>query len=149
MVRALFMLGLVLVLLSTGHGAFAEKRVGLVVGNSNYALAPLSNPTNDADDLTAALKRLQFDVTEKKDLSVHDFDRALNAFIPTAQNADVALFFFSGHGVQIDKRGYLAPTDIQAESEKQRPAGACGHPGGGLAGRERCEGQRDHPRCLP
>jgi len=103
--------------LSAGQTAFAEKRVALVIGNANYALAPLTNPTNDADDLAVALKRLQFDVTEKKDLAVHDFDRALDDFIPSGQNADVALFFFSGHGVQIDKRGYLAPTDVNAESE--------------------------------
>jgi uncharacterized caspase-like protein len=118
MVRALFMLGFVLtVLLSAGHSAFAEKRVALVIGNSNYALAPLTNPTNDADDLAAALKRLQFEVTEMKDLTVRDFDRTLDEFIPKAQNADIALFFFSGHGVQIDKRGYLAPIDLKAESE--------------------------------
>jgi uncharacterized caspase-like protein len=97
--------------------AHAEKRVALVIGNSNYAIAPLANPANDADDLAAALERLQFEVTKKKDLAVRDFDRALDDFIPIAQNADVALFFFSGHGVQIDKRGYLAPTDVKAESE--------------------------------
>lgn len=107
----------VLILLLAAQSAFAEKRVALVIGNSDYALAPLTNPMNDADDLTAALQRLQFDVTERKDLTVRDFDRALDEFIPKAQNADVALFFFSGHGVQIDKRGYLAPTDLKAESE--------------------------------
>src|SRR3974390_3351611 len=108
---------LVFALALAGGAAHAERRVALVIGNASYALAPLTNPKNDADDLTAALKRLNFDVTEKKDLSVRDFDRALDEFIPAAQNADVALFFFSGHGVQIDKRGYLAPTDIKAESE--------------------------------
>jgi uncharacterized caspase-like protein len=98
-------------------GAFAEKRVALVIGNSAYAIAPLANPRNDADDMTAALKRLNFDVTEAKDLTVSQFDRAIDAFEGAARNADVALFFFSGHGVQVDKRGYLAPIDVKAESE--------------------------------
>jgi uncharacterized caspase-like protein len=98
-------------------GAFAAKRVALVVGNSNYVLAPLANPKNDADDLAAALRRLQFDVTERKDLSIRDFDRAVDSFVAKAKDADVAFFFFSGHGVQIDKRGFLAPVDFKAGSE--------------------------------
>jgi len=97
--------------------ARAEKRVALVVGNSAYALAPLTNPRNDADDLAAALRRLDFAVTKELDLTVAQFDRAIERFETDAKDADVALFFFSGHGVQIDKRGYLAPVDIRAESE--------------------------------
>ncbi len=99
------------------HAALAEKRVALVVGNSAYVLAPLENPRNDADDVSAALKRLRFEVTEEKDLTVSKFDAALDAFEKVAKDADVALFFFSGHGVQIDKRGFIAPVNVKAESE--------------------------------
>ncbi len=105
------------VLAFAGHAAGAAKRVALVIGNSNYTLAPLDNPQNDADDIAAALHRLHFVVTERKDLTVREFDHTLDDFIPQAKDADVALFFFSGHGVQIDKRGYLAPVDVKAESE--------------------------------
>ena len=111
---AIFLLYLTLFLCS---GAFAEKRVALVIGNSAYALAPLGNPKNDAHDLAAALKRLEFEVTEQEDLGITAFDDALDGFITKAKEADVALFFFSGHGVQIDKRGYLAPIDVKAETE--------------------------------
>jgi hypothetical protein len=97
--------------------AFAEKRVALVIGNAAYAGASLANPANDADDVAAALNRLEFDVVRKKDLTVRGFDEALDAFESAAKGADVALFFFSGHGVQIDKRGYLAPIDVKAETE--------------------------------
>ena len=100
------------------QAALAEKRVALVIGNSAYTFSdPLPHPKNDADDLAAALRRLHFEVTEEKDLTVSKFDRAVDAFEKAAKGADVALFFFSGHGVQIDKRGYLAPVDIKAESE--------------------------------
>jgi uncharacterized caspase-like protein len=116
MVRVRRVAFLFLILLLSGK-ALAEKRVALVIGNSRYSLAPLSNPTNDADDLSGALGRLGFNVTNRKDLTVSAFDRALDEFVETAQGADVALFFFSGHGVQIDKRGYLAPIDVKAESE--------------------------------
>ncbi len=111
---AIFLLYLTLFLSS---GAFAEKRVALVIGNSAYALAPLGNPKNDAHDLAAALRRLEFEVTEQEDLGIAAFDRALDGFVQKAKAADVALFFFSGHGVQIDKRGYLAPIDVKVESE--------------------------------
>jgi len=60
---------------------------------------------------------LRFEVAERTDLTIHDFDKAIDTFEATAQDADVALFFFSGHGVQIDKRGYLAPIDVNTESE--------------------------------
>jgi formylglycine-generating enzyme required for sulfatase activity/uncharacterized caspase-like protein len=103
-----------LLLLGASQAALAEKRVALVIGNASYSLAPLENPRNDADDVAAALKRLQFDVTERKDL--RDFNQTVHAFEAAARDADVAFFFFSGHGVQIDKRGYLAPVDLKAES---------------------------------
>jgi formylglycine-generating enzyme required for sulfatase activity len=107
----------VVLLLCSALDALAEKRVALVIGNSAYALAPLSNPKNDADDVAAALQRLNFNVTKRKDLTIREFDRTLDDFVAQAKDADVALFFFSGHGLQIDKRGYLAPIDVRAESE--------------------------------
>ena len=100
-----------------GPAVFAGNRVALVIGNSDYALAPLENPKNDADDVAAVLKRLHFTVTTRKNLTVREFDQVIDSFEATAKDAEVALFFFSGHGVQIDKRGYLAPVDIKAESE--------------------------------
>ncbi len=104
-------------LIGLAGAAFAGKRVALVIGNSNYTLAPLDNPKHDAEDIAAALKRLSFQVTAVTDLTIRDFDRAIDAFESAAKDADVALFFFSGHGVQIDKRGYLAPIDLKAETE--------------------------------
>jgi hypothetical protein len=97
--------------------AQADKRIALVIGNSSYSFAPLTNHVNDADDLTAALRRLHFDVTEIKNLAIRAFDDALDKFVEHAKDADIAMFFFSGHGVQIDHRGYLAPVDIRAETE--------------------------------
>ena len=99
------------------HPGFGERRVALVIGNSNYPEAPLSNPKNDATDVAGALKRLNFDVTKGLDLTITEFDSTLDGFMAAATDADVALFFFSGHGVQIDKRGYLAPVDFSARSE--------------------------------
>lgn len=95
----------------------AGKRVALVVGNSTYPKAPLTNPKNDAEDVAAALRRLQFEVMERRDMTVAAFDSAVDEFVEKAKDADVALFFFSGHGLQIDKRGFLVPVDFKAETE--------------------------------
>ncbi len=119
MVRAMVRVFLPLWLLAiAGQAAWAEKRVALVIGNSNYEIAPaLSNPRNDAADIAAALKRLNFEVTLGLDLTVAQFDNVVDAFTVVAKDADVALFFYSGHGVQIDKRGYLAPVNVKVETE--------------------------------
>ncbi len=100
-----------------GQPALADKRVALVVGNASYTFAPLSNPLNDASDIAAALRRLRFDVMERNDLAEAKFDTALDEFEGKAKDADVALFFFSGHGVRIDKSGYLVPTGFEPASE--------------------------------
>ena len=113
---ACFCFGMVLLAWSAG-AAMAGKRVALVIGNSAYPKAPLTNPKNDAEDVAAALRRLQFDVIERKDVTVAAFDGAVDEFVEKAKHADVALFFFSGHGLQIDKRGFLVPVDFKAETE--------------------------------
>ena len=99
------------------QSAWAEKRVTLVICNSNYSLAQLDNPKHDADDAAAALRRLQFGIAEEEDLTTGKIDDAIDAFEKAAKNADVALFFLSGHSVHIDKRGFIAPVKIKAESE--------------------------------
>jgi uncharacterized caspase-like protein len=93
--------------------ALAAKRVALVIGNSSYPIGQLTNPKNDAEDVAAALKRLNFEVIKHKDLTVAAFDNALDEFITKAKGAEVALFFFAGHGLQIDSRGFLVPVDFK------------------------------------
>ena len=98
--------------------AHAEKRVALVIGNSAYQnTPPLVNPANDAEDIAAALTGLHFDVTLKRDLTITAFDSALDAFVTKAAGADIAFFFYAGHGLQIDKRGFMAPVDVKVETE--------------------------------
>ena len=90
--------------------AFAETRVALVVGNGGYAgEAHLVNPVNDAEDISAALERLGFKVVTGVDLNKAAFDSKLHEFARIASGADVALFFYSGHGMQINGVNYLVP----------------------------------------
>ncbi len=99
--------------------ALAEKRVALVVGNSQYARASLKliNPTNDAQDLAQALKEIGFDVILRTDVGKGNFDQALVDFARKAKNADTALVYYAGHGLQRNGKNYFLPTDIDAQDE--------------------------------
>jgi formylglycine-generating enzyme required for sulfatase activity len=102
-----------------GQPAFAAKRVALVIGNSAYQTIPaLVNPTNDADAVSTMLKDAGFDVVAlKRDLKVNDMRRALRSFSDDTRDADLALVYFSGHGVEIDGINYLIPVDAVLERD--------------------------------
>ncbi len=108
----------VLVIASAGD-ARAERRVALVVGNSNYKTANISlvNPKNDAQDISSTLKDLGFDVITTVDATKRDMDLALQNFARKATDADSALFFYAGHAMQFQGRNYLMPTDAELEDE--------------------------------
>jgi hypothetical protein len=100
--------------------ALAETRVALVVGNSAYQFAPkLTNPSNDAGDMTEQLKALGFDVIGGTDLDRRSLVEALIKFGRAAETADVALFFYAGHGLQVGGQNYLVPIDGQVEYEAE------------------------------
>jgi Caspase domain len=102
-------------------GALAEKRVALVVGNSAYRYVPqLANPANDARLMAVTLKGLGFELVggdAQLDLDKPSFDRAVLSFGRQIQGADVALFYYAGHGVQIRGTNYLVPVDSNLTRE--------------------------------
>lgn len=103
--------------LSTLAHAQPGRRVALVIGNAAYEEAPLRNPVNDASDLAAALRRLGFDVTMLADRDRARTMQAVREFGQTARQAEVALFYFAGHGVQIRGTNYLLPTGQRFRDE--------------------------------
>jgi len=96
----------------------AERRVALVIGNAEYRNVPaLKNPRNDADDVSAALKRLGFEVIDGRDATQAEMNRLFADFKNRLDaGADVGLFFFAGHGVQLDGVNYLVPVDASLEN---------------------------------
>ncbi|RCW89009.1 caspase family protein [Paracoccus lutimaris] len=102
-----------LVALWLGAGtALAEGRVALVIGNSDYqAVGALENPRNDALDISVALEGLGFDVILGRDLTREGMLRTTGEFAEAARDADVALFYYAGHGFQVGGQNYLIPTD--------------------------------------
>ncbi len=100
---------------------YADTRVALVVGNSDYQYIPrLTNPTNDAKLIAATLTGLGFRLVgggAQLDVNKAQFDQAVQDFGNAALNADVALFYYAGHGVQVNGANYLVP--ISANPTKQ------------------------------
>lgn len=96
-----------------------EKRVALVFGNSNYSgAANLGiNPINDATDIASALRTLDFDVAMKTDADLMTMNNALREFGRFNRDADVALFYFAGHGMQVDRTNYLLPIGANIENK--------------------------------
>lgn len=99
--------------------AWATKRVALVVGNSSYQNAPLlPNPANDAVAIATTLKGAGFDVVDSRlNLAASDMRRALRDFADQARDADIALVYYAGHGIEIDGTNYLIPTDAKLERD--------------------------------
>ena len=98
--------------------ASAEKRVALVIGNSAYRnTTPLKNPSNDAVDMAEALRALDFEVIDGTDLRKRDMMKRIRAFAEKLEDADVGLFFYAGHGLQVDGRNFLAPVDAALKSD--------------------------------
>ena len=99
--------------------AMAQKRVALIIGNSAYQHATtLANPVNDANDMGAALKELGFEVILGLDLDKRAFDARVRDFSRVLPGADTGIFFYAGHGLQLQGRNYLMPVDAQLQSER-------------------------------
>jgi uncharacterized protein len=109
---------IVLVIAGFSAAAHAEKRVALVIGNSNYKSVPtLPNPLNDANDVAAAFGRLGFDVQMVADAGFNDFRKALLEFNGRAHDADIAIVFYAGHGIEIGGENYLVPVDAELKKD--------------------------------
>ena len=102
-----------------GQPAYAEKRVALVMGNAAYQnVNRLTNPANDAVAMSETLKSAGFDVVElKRNLNVNEMRRALRNFSDMARDADFAVVYYAGHGIEIDGTNYLIPIDATLERD--------------------------------
>jgi uncharacterized caspase-like protein len=107
-----------LMVLSFATPVAAVKRIALVIGNSDYKeTASLINTTQDATDLAAALKRLGFAVLPGFDLDKRAMERLIRQFDAMLSGADIALFFYAGHAIQVAGQNYLIPIDARLATE--------------------------------
>ncbi|RWE37995.1 MAG: hypothetical protein EOS78_14690 [Mesorhizobium sp.] len=111
--RSAFIL-LVLLFVAISGQATAEKRVALVIGNSAYQHAvQLANPKNDSSDMNAKLQSLGFEVVSGQDLDLAGMRRTVREFLEKLDGADMALFFYAGHGLQVNGNNYMVPVDAE------------------------------------
>lgn len=101
----------------------AEKRVALVVGNSAYKnVGRLVNPTNDAKSLAAMLQSAGFDAVQlHQNLGIRELRRAINDFSDISRDADVAVIYYSGHGIELNGLNYLIPVDAVLDRDTDVP----------------------------
>ena len=112
------LLVVVALLFSAAAPVCADTRVALVIGNGAYAHVPhLPNPTHDAQDVAAALKRTGFQVILGTDLDQAGMQNAAISFARAARTADVAVFYYSGHAMQFAGVNYLIPVDAELRDE--------------------------------
>ncbi len=105
--------------------AAASERVALVIGNAAYEHTDaLRNPGNDAAAVAAALGRLGFEVVLGTDLDLDGLYDKLGEFDAASRGADVTLFFYAGHGLQVEGRNWLAPVDAKLDSKLDLRRGA-------------------------
>ncbi|MBF0495742.1 MAG: caspase family protein [Deltaproteobacteria bacterium] len=95
-----------------------ERRVALVIGNGGYQVSPLNNPVNDARAMSSTLTKLGFQVMEKVDVSEKEMKQAIDAFGDRIGQGGVGLFYFAGHGMQVNGENYLIPVNARITSEQ-------------------------------
>lgn len=98
----------------------AETRIALVIGNSDYSSGPLPNPANDAKMISETLSNLGFEVIARRNADQNTMKRAIQEFgarLEKAGPAAVGLFYYAGHGVQLNGRNYLIPTTAKIDRE--------------------------------
>jgi len=104
-------------------GAKVEKeeiKVALVIGNASYTKsAKLKNPLNDANGMDSALTKIGFQVIKVLDADYNAMRKGLSEFSKIAKDADVALFYYAGHGLQVDGENYLVPINANIETKEQ------------------------------
>jgi hypothetical protein len=115
--RRLALVALFVVLMPVA--AHADKRIALIIGNSAYQKAPkLQNPSRDAGAMGALFRVMAFDVVEAQhDLGVAQLRRVLREFAERAQDADIAVVYYAGHGIEVNGINYLVPVDAALERD--------------------------------
>jgi len=112
-------------MLFTANAAKADRRVAFVVGNGAYKnVAQLPNPPIDAKAMAAVLRNVGFEVVEGTNLTRDAMTERLLEFGKKAQGADVAVFFYAGHGIAVSGTNYLLPIDADIKSEMDVKLGA-------------------------
>ncbi len=125
-VRVFVVVGLSVSVVTHGYakdiGYTEGSRTALVIGNAQYTNSPLKNPGNDAHDMAEALRNIGFDVTLALDVDRRAMGKSIRAFGQKLKSrGGMGLFYYAGHGVQLDERNYMIPVDSPMLEEDEVP----------------------------
>jgi uncharacterized caspase-like protein len=98
---------------------YCGHRKALVIGNDRYDAAPLKNAVNDAVGMSERLTKLGFETTVANDIDLPKMEYAIEQFVVALNPGDIGMFFFSGHGFQIDGENYLVPVGFNATTDAE------------------------------
>lgn len=116
--RVLFIVFLCLMFMLLPAGsAVCSDRVALIIGNKAYADSPLKNSANDANDIAASLKKYGFHIIKKINANQRQMDEAIDEFYRLLLDAEIGLFYYAGHGMQVDGANYLIPVKSSIRSQ--------------------------------
>ena len=101
-----------------GEVKASNHRTALVIGNAAYAEGRLTNPTNDANAMAAMLQEMGFQVNLLRDADLRTMDEAVNTFSKQLRQGGVGLFYFAGHGMQVQGENFLLPLGARIEREQ-------------------------------
>ncbi len=120
LVRAAFVsLAFLLPLTWLATAALAQKKIALVIGNAAYKEAPLKNPVNDARAMAAKLRQLGFQVIAQENATKAQMEMAVLDFGESLSAGAVGVFYYAGHGLQVNGRNFLVPVDATMRSEQR------------------------------
>jgi uncharacterized caspase-like protein len=97
--------------------AEGSRRLALVIGNNAYPQMRLANSINDERGMASVLREAGFQVQQAEDVDLRRLEQSVQSFVGSIRPGDVALFYYSGHGMQIDGENYLIPVSFSAASE--------------------------------
>lgn len=101
---------------------YAQKRIALVIGNSNYQNAPLTNPLEDSSSMAQALQELGFETMLIQDATRQEMQEAIKQLAKKGKRAEALLFYFAGHGIEYEGANYLLPVGIGATTQEKIPS---------------------------
>lgn len=111
-------IAIILAVVCMTTAALADRRVALVVGNFHYQYVPrLKNAQNDGRAVAELLRGEDFDVEEYQNLGNDDLRRVVRTFVSKSRDADVAVVYFAGHGIEVDGANYLIPVDARLKTD--------------------------------
>lgn len=96
-----------------------SPRLALLIGNANYKVSPLRNPTNDVREMHKVLERVGFTVYIYENIDLGSMRKVIREFGERITKEHIGLFYFSGHGIQVDGKNYLLPVDIDIRHEDE------------------------------